>query len=722
VQIFQREQGLPADSVRCIAEDAQGNLYLGTQEGIVGYNGEEYFSLPGTEKLKGKEITGLFMDSKERLWIALGDGRLYVHAQQGTQLVSSALPLQGALIRALAEDRKGRVWFGSRWGKGCGYFANGQAQMYTEKEGPSWIGALEDDGKGSVWIGSASSSVGNGLYRYKGTSFELVRAFPGAAILALEQSQHALWVGTNEGLYGFDGKQWQLFTARDGLPCEIITALYQGADGALWIGTEGGGVCCCDGKVFQSIEISGEPERNVIYAMHRDAAGRIWLATEGGLIQYSPRKSRPWVAVNKVVADEEYHEPEKVSATLKGGRLSFHLQGKSEIDTAACLLFRYRLEGYDETWRQTRDRKVEYFHLEPGKYAFKVQAIDCDLNYSETAQVWVKIRKRRRQIIRVKAPDTPSIELIGKSPAWQRVQGELGGPVVQSDISLLLLGETGTGKSAVARTIHRLSARKAGPFVQVNCGAVPAGLVETAFFGHEKGSFTGAIARRIGAFEQARGGTLFLDEIGDLSLEAQTALLHVLEDKIFQRVGGQEKLRADARLITATNQDLHQAVQEGRFRADLYYRIHAYPIPLPPLRARREDIPLLAEHFIRKAARQMKLEEPRLSRMALRQLLGHDWPGNVRELEHVLQRAVILAKTGQLEPHHLELGPRDLVPGENGNNESVFLPMRDVEIRYLRQVLRHTRGRIYGPEGAAALIGMHPDTLRSRLIKLGLKE
>ncbi|MBI4531784.1 MAG: sigma-54-dependent Fis family transcriptional regulator, partial [Candidatus Latescibacteria bacterium] len=307
---------------------------------------------------------------------------------------------------------------------------------------------------------------------------------------------------------------------------------------------------------------------------------------------------------------------------------------------------------------------------------------------------------------------------------------------------------TGTGKGLVARAIHGLSARQNGPFIPINCGAIAEGLVESEIFGHEKGAFTGAVTKRLGRVELAEGGTLFLDEIGDLPLAAQVKLLRVLEERTFERVGGEKTLRADVRMIAATNRDLERMVRERQFREDLYFRLRVYPIEVPPLRERREDIPLLVQYFAKRFAQHLNRSVPGITSATLLRLQGYAWPGNVRELEHVVQRAVLLCRddiigvetiarmlvgeklTAIGEPVGSTVGLEHRLVGEEhpsaGHGPVVSLSeqkrrLAEEERRQLETVLEETGWVIYGPQGAAQRLGMHPERLRSRMRKYGLR-
>ncbi len=304
-------------------------------------------------------------------------------------------------------------------------------------------------------------------------------------------------------------------------------------------------------------------------------------------------------------------------------------------------------------------------------------------------------------------------ELLGQSAAMQAVR-ELIAEVAPRDVPVLITGESGTGKELVARAIHRLSQRAARPMVTVNCAALPDALVESELFGHERGAFTGAVCRKIGKFEFAHGSTLFLDEIGDMSAAVQAKVLRVLELGTFQRVGSNETLRADIRLIAATNRDLRQEMAQGRFREDLYYRIAVVEIALPPLRERREDIPLLAGYFLRRFAASHQKPLHSIERSAMQRLMDYDYPGNVRELKHIIERAVILARGSSLT---LSLVPLSQAEGRALLGGSVRLTLEELERRYIEQVMR-TVG--HNKSHAARTLGIARKTLRQKLAKYGI--
>ncbi len=322
-------------------------------------------------------------------------------------------------------------------------------------------------------------------------------------------------------------------------------------------------------------------------------------------------------------------------------------------------------------------------------------------------------------------------DLVGKSGVLRQLISQID-MVAPTEASVLILGETGTGKELVAHEIHRRSQRKQGPLVRVNCASIPRELFESELFGHVRGSFTGAIKDRAGRVETADKGTLFLDEIGELPLDLQSKLLRFLQEKKYERVGDDRTRHADVRIIGATNRDLKKAVAAGRFREDLYYRLHVFPIHVPPLRERKDDIPPLASHFVNLSVRDLKSAKPRLTRAAVTELLNYDWPGNVRELRNVIERAVILARGGALSfdlpvtdaPANTPRPTHQAQVSEGSNGTPKLLTeaeLRSLERNNLLANLEAAKWKIRGPDGAAELLGVKPTTLYSRMQKLGIK-
>ncbi|GAO41758.1 sigma 54-interacting transcriptional regulator [Flavihumibacter petaseus] len=309
--------------------------------------------------------------------------------------------------------------------------------------------------------------------------------------------------------------------------------------------------------------------------------------------------------------------------------------------------------------------------------------------------------------------------IIGTSPALLSVM-DLVAQIAKQNTSVLLLGESGTGKERIADCIHNSSSRKGKPFVKINCAALPATLIESELFGHEKGAFTGAHEKRIGKFEKADGGTIFLDEIGEMPLELQVKLLRVLQEKEIERIGGKDTIKVDVRIIAATNRNLEKEVAEGRFRLDLYYRLNVFPICLPALRDRKEDIPALCQFFINVYSQKAGLKVSGISDKVLSSMNSYDWPGNIRELEHLIERGVLLAKGHIIQ----DLPLPKIDKKENGNSDEVLRikTIQENERDHILSVLRKCNGRIWGAGAAAEILNIPPQTLQSRMKKLGIKK
>lgn len=311
----------------------------------------------------------------------------------------------------------------------------------------------------------------------------------------------------------------------------------------------------------------------------------------------------------------------------------------------------------------------------------------------------------------------PVHEVIGKSTAISQIM-QVASQVATSESSVLILGETGTGKELIASAIHRQSPRRTKPMIKINCGALPPHLTESELFGHERGAFTGALERRIGKFELANGSTLFLDEIGEMPLDLQVKLLRVLQEKEVERIGGRTTIKADVRIIAATNRDLEQAMLEGRFRADLFYRLNVFPITVPPLRERRSDIPALAEHFLRLYCLRENKNITGISPAYLNTLINYHWPGNIRELENIIARSVVLSNTHTL--HESFPGTSTSHTNTCGQSRSIKSITQN-ETEHIIKALIACNHKVYGTNGAADLLQINPSTLLSRMKKLGIR-
>ncbi len=357
--------------------------------------------------------------------------------------------------------------------------------------------------------------------------------------------------------------------------------------------------------------------------------------------------------------------------------------------------------------------EVEYLQQVASQIAVALQNAHA---YREIAQLKDRLAQEKRYLEYEIRSANRSEDIVGSSPSLKRVL-DYAAIVADTDSTVLITGETGTGKELIARVIHSMSRRKDRNFIKLNCAAIPTGLLESELFGHEKGAFTGAISQKLGRLELADKGTLLLDEVGDIPLELQPKLLRVLQDQEFERLGGTKTIRVDVRLIAATNRDLVQAVEEKEFRSDLFYRLHVFPLHLPALRERREDIPLLIRHFVDKCAARLHKRIEVIPEEAVQAMTHWKWPGNIRELENFVERSVILSESNRLSPPLGELREEISRQPSNSNSNGT---LRDKEREHIIEILRQTRGALSGPSGAAARLGLKRTTLQYKMQRLGI--
>ena len=425
-------------------------------------------------------------------------------------------------------------------------------------------------------------------------------------------------------------------------------------------------------------------------AIDESPAGVVWQ-TQQAILVASVAQERRWPTVLRCMMEDGANSFCFVPLTTAGRRLG------------AMGFLSLQEEAYSE-------QDLEFLHQVAKQVAV---AVENALAFQQIAELKDKLAKEKLYLEDEIRLDYNFEEIIGDSPALKRVlkQVEIVAP---TDSTVLILGETGTGKELIARAIHNLSGRQERTFVRLNCAAIPSGLLESELFGHERGAFTGAIAQKIGRFELADGGTLFLDEVGDIPLDLQSKLLRVLQEQEFERLGSTRTTKVNVRLVAATNRDLSGMVAEKLFRNDLFYRINVFPVALPPLRDRREDIPLLVRYFAQKLARRMDKHVETIPAEAMAVLSAYHWPGNIRELENVIERAVILSQGTDLCVPLAELtaaGPTDV--------QSVT-SLEGAERDHITRALEAAKWVIGGAAGAAARLGMKRTTLQSKMRKLGI--
>ena len=408
--------------------------------------------------------------------------------------------------------------------------------------------------------------------------------------------------------------------------------------------------------------------------------------------------------------------PEEVRARWPLASDVFSREGLRQL-CCAPLITRDRVLGtLNLGWRSAdffRDGDLQFFAQAAGQVAI---ALDNALSYKRIEELNQRLADEKVYLENEIRTDNRFEEIVGQSRALKEILRQVE-TVAPTDSTVLIYGETGTGKELVARAIHELSARRRGTFVKLNCAAIPTGLLESEMFGHERGAFTGAIAQRIGRFELAHGGTMFLDEVGEIPLELQTKLLRVLQEREFERLGSSRTLRTDARLVAATNRDLAAMVEERLFRADLFYRLNVFPITVPALRDRREDIPLLARYFVQQYARRMNRRIETIPAETLQALTRYHWPGNIRELQNFIERAVILSRGSTLEAPVRELKRASEKPPAQSKT---VVTLEAAEREAILRALDESDGRVGGERGAAARLGMKRTTLQAKMRKLGI--
>jgi len=571
----------------------------------------------------------------------------------------------------------------------------------------------------------------------------------------VEDDAGRLWMGTQEGLCCFDGNPplppfekggeggFIAYGKEAGLFSLFHKWSAKDAKGQLWFGTLAGGLYRYDGKHFQWLTKEDGLPSDSITGLLPQPDGSMIIGTYRGILHYRPTATiPPRIEIREVVADKVYRgrgeafagEDWNIVLTQQANAsplLTISYHGLS-FDTRK-MRYSYILEGYDKEWQDTWENHVRYENLPVGEYTFKVIAINRDLVPSESpATLKLTIRPDPRDVVittlqtevnhlRREVGSKYHFEnLIGRSAAMKQVRA-LMEKAIDSGLTVLITGETGTGKELVAKAIHFNSPRKDKLMLPLNCGAVPKDLVASTLFGHRKGAFTGAYEERMGLFEAAKGGTVILDEIGEMPAEAQVHLLRVLQERQVLRIGEFVSRDVDVRVIAITNRDLAEDVKSGRFRGDVYHRLNLFRIHVPPLRERLEDIPPLAEYFLKQACRQQEKELDGFTPGVIEMLQSYPWPGNIRELEHEVYRAVALAEEGLLlQTYHFS---SQVTRGESLIQEVLSERVGYTELldRFRRRVIEEALRECNGNRSAAARqLGIDRSNLIAQIKRLGI--
>ena len=690
-----------------IYEDCDGCLWFGGGNGLFRYEGQKLkknrhhcrfrqkkVSVQSLRTRKGNFFLGIGRMEQKKKIKELYDSPLKIVYQRGEEFQTIFVKKKDSFSRVgtVIARRNGEVWFYLAYHK---FFSNDKSLARWHPEDGLKFYGIED-----------------GLIDHRVNDLLLDRA-------------DNLWIATQSGLARFDGSTFQTFTTEDGLPSDHIHCVLEDSRGHLWLGTDGG-VVHYDNQLFQVIK---SPHISPVLKILEDRDGTFWFGTVlGSIIRYRQRQTLPQMRLLQVVADQVYDNPKDVILSTTDQQVIFEYKGLSFSVHPNDMLYIYRLKGYDHDWQPAiREMRAFYRDLPLGDYTFQVRAIDRDLNYSEIAEVRLLVEMDPRiEALNATLNSQGGNEFIGHSVALHQFQTKLI-EVASTDMTVLIIGETGVGKGMAARVLHALSAHCDGPFIQVNCGALTETLIDSELFGHERGAFTSAVSRRLGKVELARGGTLFLDEIGDMALETQARMLRLLEEGTFERIGGNEILTVQAQIVGATNRNLEEMVKTGAFREDLYYRFQAFPMYLPPLRERKEDIPYLAESFKNRMAAHLDKKIAPLKSEVIDALQTYDWPGNVRELEHTIQQAVVVCRDSQIKLEDLRLYD-SRIQGTALKGKKITLdqdreivPLYEFERHYILKVLKATNWRVKGVQGAATLLELPPSTLYNKMKKLGIK-
>jgi DNA-binding NtrC family response regulator/ligand-binding sensor domain-containing protein len=736
--------------VKAIYEDPasrDGELWIGTKgSGLCRLDRERktfayYRHDPENPKsLSNNNVWAIQADKNGDLWIGTfggGVNRLdrktgafirYQHDPKNTQ----SLNHDG--VYSVYADTNGSIWIGT-FGGGLNRLEpnTGRVIHYTERDGlpDNFVKGILPDAYGNLWL-----STDKGLSKF----------VPGRADSGANPSG-----GSNPPTEIFTN-----FTVKDGLISnKLLSGAYDKArDGRLFFGGEGGVIAFYPDSIkdnpyvppvfITSFKVFGKtlPLPEAIFSLNELQLSyrQNFFSFEFVALDYTvPAKNQYAYKLEEFDADWIRSGARRYSSytNVDPGEYVFRVKGANsdgvwnEAGASIKIIITppfwktwwFRLLAISSlflsgfTWYKRRIRMLEEKRQALEKQVKERTAFAEALQHALSE---VESLKNRLEAENVYLQDEIKLEhnfadIISRSQALKKILGKVE-QVAATDATVLILGESGTGKELLARAVHNLSNRRERPMVKVNCAALPANLIESELFGHEKGAFTGAIARKIGRFELANGGTIFLDEIGELPPELQAKLLRVLQEGEFERVGGQQTLKVDTRVIAATHRDLKEEIAHGRFREDLYYRLHVFPITIPPLRERKEDIPLLINHFVKKYATRTGKKIETVSQHVIEILQAYDWPGNVRELENVIERAVIVSQGKQLKLD-------DWLPHTNAKpDEPDVLTLDDVERNHIRKVLEQTGWRISGERGAAKILNVNASTLRSRMEKLGIKK
>ena len=664
--------------------------------------------------------------------------------------------LAGDNVYAIHRDENGVMWFATS--SGVSQYDGKTFINLTTKDGlvDDWIWSINRDSSGVMWFGAFGIWEKGGLSRYDGNQFINFTTEDGLAgkfVTAIHcDPDGVMWFGSfGSGVSRYDGKTFINLTTEDGLASNMVSAIHRDSDGVMWFAT-GSGISYYDGMTWTSLDTRDGLAGDSVTSISQDSDGYLWFGTATGITRYRRNTVPPKAQIVSVTTDQTYFDLDAIPAFTIGTRVTIEYnaidlktlpekrQYRCRVIESPPLSPRMRgdeggekggTRGIDLDWHKpTKATSFDYTFDKPGDYTFEVQAIDRDLNYSEPATVnltiqpdfqLVALQTEVNHLRREVGRKYHFSNIIGRAAEIKRMYA-LMEKAIDSGLTALITGETGTGKELVAKAIHHNSPRKNKPLIERNCGALPKDLVASELFGHRKGAFTGAHEDKIGLFEIASGGTVLLDEIGEMPEEAQVHLLRVLQERKVQRIGETQLRDVDVRVIAVTNRDLEADMKAGHFREDLYFRLSVFPIHVPPLRERVDDIPLLTEHFLQKACGQQNKELDGFAPDVMDMLMSYPWPGNVRELENEIYRAAALVEDDlHIQTHHFS--PRvtreesliqDVLSERTWYRESLDRFSR----RLVEEALRECNGN---RTQTARRLGIDRSNLRALMKRLGIE-
>lgn len=744
---YTNESGLIGDVALALLHDREGDTWIGTSNGLSRLHDGTFFNYTPEDSLGGRVVVSIIEDKEGTPWFATYSGGASYYKNGEFFNYSAENGLYNS-IESIFEDSQGVLWFGTKGG-GFYSFRDSKFDSYTEDHGliGNHVLSIAEDQKGQLWIGTTK-----GLSRFSEGEFTNFTSENGLSdnrcSFVIVDDDGFIWIGTKKGLNKFDGERFKVYTKSDGLPSSEMNdgAVFKDSRGNLWFGTVGGAakynkefdlldtipppVYLTNFRIFDRdttlaygtklnhdqnyisfdyVGICFTSPQDVQYSYKLEGLDKEWKTTDLRTVQYAFLPPHDYTFKVKAMNNDGVWSDRTAEIGFVINPPFWQTWWFRFLLILFVLLLAY-------TWHRKRLQRFEGKKKELESRVMERTKAAEDL---QNALDEVEKLKNQLHAENIYLQDEIKIvhnfeNIITKSDVLKKVLNRVE-QVAATDATVLVLGESGTGKELVARAIHKISDRGDRPLVKVNCSALPANLIESELFGHEKGAFTGAIAKKIGRFELANGGTILLDEIGDLPRELQAKLLRVLQEGEFERLGNPNTIKVDVRVIAATNRDLEKEMVRSGFRKDLYFRLNVFPILIPPLRDRKEDIVLLVNHFVKKYSAKLGKKIDTIPQNVLDALQSYKWLGNVRELENIIERAVIITPGKKLVLGEL---PQTELPSKFSH----FMTLEENEKHHIIQALEKTGWRVSGEKGAAKILGINSQTLVSRMKKLGIEK